>query len=241
MGSGFLNGRLDAGRASGYEVSMKSLAPRRAFSLIELLVVIAVIAILAAILLPSLNAAMDNARRARCLNNVRQIATAFNSLIGEQKSRLPYRGSEADGWKYWGRAADQLLPYLKNAVEVFDCPANTDPIQDATTEISTFSGKYTEYEMNGYICSYGAANKCESRRSMNLITDASKVAYTYDFPYTPGANRRPHKNGVNVGYLDGHASWLPDSDMGPLGQSVDTTNTFYRRGHVIKEVCNGTQ
>ena len=46
---------------------------KRAFTLIELLVVIAIIAILAAILFPVFARARENARRASCLSNLKQI------------------------------------------------------------------------------------------------------------------------------------------------------------------------
>ena len=48
----------------------------RAFTLIELLVVIAIIAVLIALLLPAVQAAREAARRAQCVNNLKQIGLA---------------------------------------------------------------------------------------------------------------------------------------------------------------------
>ena len=58
---------------------------KKQFTLIELLVVIAIIAILAAILLPALNAARERGRTASCINNEKQLATA-NRMYGDDHS-----------------------------------------------------------------------------------------------------------------------------------------------------------
>jgi prepilin-type N-terminal cleavage/methylation domain-containing protein/prepilin-type processing-associated H-X9-DG protein len=66
-------------------------APARlvgAFTLIELLVVIAIIAILAAILLPVLNMAQESARRTQCLNNLKQLATAWVTYTSDNNDHI---------------------------------------------------------------------------------------------------------------------------------------------------------
>ena len=62
---------------------------RRAFTLIELLVVIAIIALLVAILLPTLAAARDTARAALCLSNQRQIGVADVTYATDFSDYMP--------------------------------------------------------------------------------------------------------------------------------------------------------
>ena len=69
---------------------MKRGQPTRGFTLVELLVVIGIIAILAAMLMPVVQAARERARQASCMGNLHQIDIALVTYMVDQPLRPPY-------------------------------------------------------------------------------------------------------------------------------------------------------
>ena len=85
------------------------------FTLIELLVVIAIIAILAAVLLPVLEAAQKKAQQTYCINNLKQLGTGFVLYVGDNNQVMPADASRGAGWHhedwiYWQGGAGLLTP-----------------------------------------------------------------------------------------------------------------------------------
>jgi len=85
---------------------------RRGFTLIELLVVIAIIAVLIALLLPAVQSAREAARRAQCVNNLKQIGLALHNYESTTGG-IPW-GDGPDEWNQWSSLA-LLLPYMEQS------------------------------------------------------------------------------------------------------------------------------
>jgi prepilin-type N-terminal cleavage/methylation domain-containing protein/prepilin-type processing-associated H-X9-DG protein len=110
---------------------MKTSQQREAFTLIELLVVIVIISILAAILFPVFARARENARRASCMSNLKQIGLAIMQYTQDydekfpiawrtKSIKLPYNNFTSS-YVTW---VDQIYPYVNN-LQVFQCPSQS--------------------------------------------------------------------------------------------------------------------
>jgi len=112
--------------------TMKIPQNRRAFTLIELLVVIAIISVLIALLLPAVQSAREAARRAQCVNNLKQIGLALHNYLSAVGVFPPGRfNTYISGYgNCWGTYS-QLLPQLDQSAIFnsfnFNLPPDTAP------------------------------------------------------------------------------------------------------------------
>jgi prepilin-type N-terminal cleavage/methylation domain-containing protein len=118
---------MTAHQGVAQEAGMRTLRIERGFSLVELLVVIAVVALLAAIILPSLTRAREYARNIVCINNLRQIGIGCLVFATDNKGVLPYNDTDSHpglvsnggwwkriGWHEVGDHSDRSRGFLND-------------------------------------------------------------------------------------------------------------------------------
>jgi prepilin-type N-terminal cleavage/methylation domain-containing protein/prepilin-type processing-associated H-X9-DG protein len=121
---------------------------QKGFTLIELLVVIAIIAILASILFPVFARARENARRASCQSNLKQIGLGILQYTQDYDEKMPFpsygwvSGSDTAAGNNPSDWMDVLQPYLKS-YQVLQCPS------DASTDLPpALDNQATSYVVN---------------------------------------------------------------------------------------------
>jgi prepilin-type N-terminal cleavage/methylation domain-containing protein/prepilin-type processing-associated H-X9-DG protein len=210
------------------------------FTLIELLVVIAIIAILAAILFPVFARARENARRASCQSNLKQIGLGILQYTQDYDEKYPMTNNVPGnyGGSDWGLWQVHVQPYVKST-QLFFCPssANSTITTYTNTPAGTLRAAYERnYGANEYVIQGGnnVANTGFSAAGIGNVTLLAMIADCTG-PITPNWWRiinsnntagwtgiagpseerfARHLNGSNIAFADGHVKFYPQGQLG---------------------------
>ena len=217
---------------------------RKAFTLIELLVVIAIISILAAILFPVFARARENARRASCTSNLKQIGLGVMMYVQDYDDTYPssdrYITGSSGSLTYWYY---DIEPYVKD-FRTFVCPSSDqgyggaaasytwDQYNHAFVKAGNYGANYLvmKYHDSSYYPNFKMAS-IASASSTYLIMDSGYYLISpyyikgpYSYFYLPG------DGGLGVT----KASGLPDRFLSDYndGRHFQGVNIVFADGHV---------
>ena len=213
------------------------------FTLVELLVVIGIIALLLAILMPSLSAARRQALRLKCSSNLRTLGQVAMMYAHENRGWIPRDYSHGERLRrFWGEKFARMMKYplppetdvgsmgddvamrpFLARLEMLQCPAFPDDRQAVDFVLNGWDINDPEGRVGTFL-------KITSlRRSAELIlfTEANKnrpldrltlhdVWHPDHLPKQPGVrllDDQRHKGFIQITYVDGHVDARPFKDL----------------------------
>jgi prepilin-type N-terminal cleavage/methylation domain-containing protein/prepilin-type processing-associated H-X9-DG protein len=211
------------------------------FTLIEILVVIAIITILAAILLSVFSRARENARRATCQSNLKQIGLGFLQYVQDYDERLPNHGTGTagnngtdilnfmkpstggSGWgKPWGpNWPYAIFPYTKST-QILVCPSTT---PDTTGYAPTADGD-TSYQGNGVLLRAKGLPVSAIGSTADIIL-VKENNFRYDL-----ANTRPTMN-TTLGCTGYYTYWHYNTSSPRTTATEQYSNNHFNGGNFL--------
>lgn len=184
---------------------------RKGFTLVELLVVVSIIALLMAIIVPSLRMARSQAEKSVCVSNLHTMYIAYAVYADNHNQELPQTSSNVMSYNWDIEVADMMAKYVSGEYEAFYCPSVLKVWKRKDTSGQWMGGCDGTAESQWF---NEWANSCNMRRVGYLNT------------MTPAAEGNPSGGGVRTYEgKDYRIRRMTDRAIGPMlfDQTVNVT------------------